>query len=395
MRLRKAPFTEFKRISTTLDDFSLLGTSPIFMINNIPMMDLELRNHDLISYMNPMCPQCLSRNVVKNGTCVRKLENGTVFRVQRYICQDCRYSFVARPPNYGYGKHYPDDMKEKGIRTRVKTSLRKTADIFHTIGRIIISHETVRKRIPEVPVTEMQASGYFVYDEQYVHINGTEKYRALLKDSITGSFVEDILDDLGEETIVNFMINALSRFIMPDNIDYIVITTDGYHYESILETVSERIHIRIKRQRCLFHIEKDLAHRIKDSRKEKELDMANRLIKFMFFQNRKNLMNLGRNSDSIAALIAGKNEKQIVEIMLEKITSLYGSDYIISNFLSFLKRNRKEVFLYLQDPMVEKTSDVAEQHFSIQSWLFKHRFKTKEGLLKTSFWYHHYLSTDN
>ena len=395
MRLRKAPFTEFKRISTTLDDFSPLGTSPIFMINNIPMMDLELRNHDLLRYMSPMCPQCLSRNVVRNGTCVRKLENGTVFRVQRYICQDCRYSFVARPPNYGYGKHYPDDMKEKGIRTRVKTSLRKTADIFHTIGRIIISHETVRKRIPEVPVTEMQASGYFVYDEQYVHINGTEKYRALLKDSITGSFVEDILDDLGEETIVNFMINALSRFIMPDNIDYIVITTDGYHYESILETVSERIHIRIKRQRCLFHIEKDLAHRIKDSRKEKELDMANRLIKFMFFQNRKNLMNLGRNSDSIAALIAGKNEKQIVEIMLEKITSLYGSDYIISNFLSFLKRNRKEVFLYLQDPMVEKTSDVAEQHFSIQSWLFKHRFKTKEGLLKTSFWYHHYLSTDN
>ena len=106
-------------------------------------------------------------------------------------------------------------------------------------------------------------------------------------------------------------------------------------------------------------------------------------------------MNLGRNSDSIAALIAGKNETDTVDIMLEKINSLYGYDSIISNFLSFLKRNRKEVFLYLQDPMVEKASDIAEQHFSIQSWLFKHRFKTKEGLLKTSFWYHHYLSTDN
>ena len=120
-------------------------------------------------------------------------------------------------------------MKEKGIRTRVKTSLRKKADIFHTIGRIIISPETVRKTIPLIPVTKMEASGYFVYDEQYVHINGIEKYRALLKDSITGSFVEDILDDLGEETIVNFIINALSRFIMRDNIDYIVLTTDGYY----------------------------------------------------------------------------------------------------------------------------------------------------------------------
>ena len=53
MRMRNPPFTEFKRNSTSLDDFSRLGTSPIFMINNIPMMDLELREYDLISYTNP------------------------------------------------------------------------------------------------------------------------------------------------------------------------------------------------------------------------------------------------------------------------------------------------------------------------------------------------------
>ena len=257
----------------------------------------------------------------------------------------------------------------------------------------MISPETVRKTIPLIPVTMMEASGYFVYDEQYVHNAGIERYRALLRDSITGNFVEDILDDLREDTIAAFLIDALSRFIIPDNLDYIVITTDGYHYESILEEVSEKIHIRIKRQRCLFHIEKDLAHRIKDSRKEKDLDMAKRMIKFMFFQTERNLRNLGKNSDPIARIITGKNEKEIVDIMLEKITSLYGDDSIISNFLSFLRRYRKEVFLYLEDHMVEKTSDKAEQHFSIQSWLFKHRFKTKEGLLRTSFWYHHYLST--
>ena len=44
----------------------------------------------------------------------------------------------------------------------------KKADIFRTIGRIIISHETVRKTIPLVPVLIMESSGYFVYDEQYV-----------------------------------------------------------------------------------------------------------------------------------------------------------------------------------------------------------------------------------
>ncbi|MEM3554567.1 MAG: hypothetical protein QXU79_01960 [Candidatus Micrarchaeaceae archaeon] len=158
MRLKKAPYTEFKMISTSLDDFSPLGSSPVFMINNIPMMDLELKDHDLISYMNPTCPQCLSRNVVKNGTCIRTMENGITFRIQRYICRDCRYSFVARPPNYGYGKHYPDDIRDKNIRTRVKTSLRKVANIFYTIGRVIISHETVRKYVPPLTVSTMESS---------------------------------------------------------------------------------------------------------------------------------------------------------------------------------------------------------------------------------------------
>ena len=35
-----------------------------------------------------------------------------------------------------------------------------------------------------------ESSGYFVYDEQYVHIDRKEKNRAVLKDSKTGNFVE-------------------------------------------------------------------------------------------------------------------------------------------------------------------------------------------------------------
>ena len=83
-------------------------------------------------------------------------------------------------------------------------------------------------------------------------------------------------------------------------------------------------------------------------------------------------------------LTEGRSEREIVEIMLDKIRSLYGGDRIISGFLSFVRKHRKEVFLYLENPEVEKTSDLAEQHFSIQSWLLKHRFMTKQGLLNTS-----------
>ena len=60
----------------------------------------------------------------------------------------------------------------------------------------------------------------------------------------------------------------------------------------------------------------------------------------------------------------------------------YGDDPIISKFLSFLHENRN----------VEKITGKAEQHFSVMSWLLKHRFKTKTGLLKMSYWHHHYLA---
>ena len=390
MRLRKAPYTEFRRVSTSLDDYASVDSSPVFLVNNIPMMDMELKEDDLISFMNPICPHCGSRNVVKNGTCIRTMENGTVFRVQRYICRDCRYSFVARPPNYGYGKHFPDDVREKSIRTRVKTSLRKASSLFRILGNIMISHETVRKYVPPPQNTVMESSGYFVYDEQYAHIDGIEKYRALLKDAKTGNFVEEILDDLREETLNGFFMRALSRFIMPKEI---FITTYGYHYESALEKVSAGLNVRIRRQRCLFHIEKDMARRIRDAHKEMDLDMPKHMIKYMFFQNGKNLRNLGKNSEPVRKLTEGRPEREIVEIMLDKIRSLYGGDRIISGFLSFVRKHRKEVFLYLENPEVEKTSDLAEQHFSIQSWLLKHRFKTKQGLLNTSYWYHRYLST--
>ena len=176
MRLRKAPYIDSNKVSTSLDNFFSIGSSPVIMLNNIPMMDIELKENDLISFMNPICPHCGSKNVVKNGTCIRKLHNGTVFRVQRYICNDCRYSFVARPPNYGYGKHLPDDVKEKSIRSRVKISLRKAANLFRILGNIMISHNTMRKYIPPIHYNLMESSGSFVYDDQCIHIDGEEKY---------------------------------------------------------------------------------------------------------------------------------------------------------------------------------------------------------------------------
>jgi hypothetical protein len=52
MQLRKAPYIEFNSVSTSLDNFFSIGFSPVIMPNNIPMMDMELKENDLISFMN-------------------------------------------------------------------------------------------------------------------------------------------------------------------------------------------------------------------------------------------------------------------------------------------------------------------------------------------------------
>ena len=85
-----------------------------------------------------------------------------------------------------------------------------------------------------------------------MNIDGSRKYWALLKDTKNGNFWEEILDDLMEDTLVNFFTNALSMFNTPHEI---FITTDSYHYESVLSRTSAIIGKGINRQRCLFHIE--------------------------------------------------------------------------------------------------------------------------------------------
>ncbi|MEM0136023.1 MAG: hypothetical protein QXU18_12495, partial [Thermoplasmatales archaeon] len=121
-------------------------------------------------------------------------------------------------------------------------------------------------------------------------------------------------------------------------------TTDGYHYESVLKEVSSCLNVRISRQRCLFHMEKDLAHRIRDARKESELDGAKNIIRYMFFHNETNLKKLGKSRDAILNLTRGNDEKEIVDLVMDKIRSPCGDDRLISDHLRFVKKHRNEVF---------------------------------------------------
>ncbi|GEM_PF-6592794 len=81
------------------------------------------------------------------------------------------------------------------MKSRVLSSLRKETRMCHIFLGFKTSHETVRSSVPSIPESvRMESSGYFSYDAHHVNVNGIKKYRFLLKDQITGSFHEDILD---------------------------------------------------------------------------------------------------------------------------------------------------------------------------------------------------------
>lgn len=383
---------KFKRLYTTLDDYNgdqRVGKTDIIRkrAKELKTSDLELSEGNVVSYTDPVCPACDSKNVIKNGKYIKILENGVRIYIQRYLCKDCGKTFETRLPGYEYKKHISEETKEKGIKTRVKTSLRKAAEFLRIIGEKIVSHEFLRRIIPKRKGPKGITSNYFVYDEQYVEINGVRKYRALMKDVYTEDFYEEILGDLTEQSIISFMINALDRFQVEKGAK-ITITTDGWHYKDILKEVARIKSIRIRRSRCLVHILRDLSIKIEKSNEKNKLKNAMDLVTVLFFPLDKNIENLEMNKEYVKNSISGKNEIEIVETMRALIERLYGEYKIIKDFLEFLDENEREVFLYLKDPAVPKTTNVAESHFSLQSWLFKHRFKTTEGLLDTSYWYH-------
>ena len=48
-------------------------------------------------------------------------------------------------------------------------------------------------------------------------------------------------------------------------------------------------------------------------------------------------------------LTEGKSEPEIVDLIFYKLNSLYGDDAIIGSFLTFVRKHRREVFLYLKE----------------------------------------------
>ena len=98
-----------------------------------------------------------------------------------------------------------------------------------------------------------RCSGYYVFDVEWIKINGEWKYRHTLLDSISNCIVADAIYDTEDETTVEKFLRESTA-----NKNKIAITTDlDKKYTSIIPKLG------FKHQLCIFHTKKSLNKQLK------------------------------------------------------------------------------------------------------------------------------------
>ncbi len=151
--------------------------------------NLNLLEDNHFEYINPVCPKCSSKNVIKQEyrdryPIMAEFRQQRIYQ-RRYKCKLCGRKFttsldsVIKPRH-----HYVDKCKDLSkylIQTGVR-SVRKIAEDFYTFFGFLPSHQTIQKWIQtgvknRIHNKKFDYSGYYVYDEQYIKVKGDRHYR--------------------------------------------------------------------------------------------------------------------------------------------------------------------------------------------------------------------------
>ena len=318
------------------------------------------------------CPHCNSRHVVKYGFTDRILifkEIGrTHVKVQRYVCKRCGKTFQTDLRSLvDKNSNFTNELKNESehLISDYLGSLKNVCKSFQKFFGISISHQTIENWLfVDENILEFdlgRCSGYYVFDVEWVKINGKWKYRHTLLDSVSNCIVADAIYDFEDETTVT---KFLSQSTMNKN--KIAITTDlDKKYAPIIYKLG------FKHQLCIFHTKKSLNKQLKDYAKryklsDEELEECKNQLQMI-----KNLFDLDDYDEaekSLQSLIYRKNEfhEVIYEIIRKSIVPRY-----------------KSFIYHLKDKRIERTSNKIENAF--QKTMPKSRkrtFKTIRGLLK-------------
>ncbi|AMK16373.1 hypothetical protein [Methanobrevibacter olleyae] len=241
------------------------------------------------------CPFCGTRHVVKYGFTDRILvfkEIGrTCVKIQRYICKRCDKTFQTDltslvDKNSNFTKELKNESEH--LISNYLGSLNNVCKSFKKFFGISISHQTIENWLfVDENILEFdlgRCSGYYIFDVEWIKVNGKWKYRHTLLDSVSNCIVADAVYDFEDETTVMKFLNESTM-----NKNKVAITTDlDKKYGSVISKLGF-----FKHQLCILHAKKSLNKKLKDygekyklSKEEyKECEDQLKMIKDLFDLN--------------------------------------------------------------------------------------------------------------
>jgi transposase-like protein len=333
-------------------------------------LNLLADNH--FEYINPVCEFCGSHDVVKQEYRIRNPILGDYgsqkIYLRRYLCKICGKKFTTSldaviKPNHRYANVFKDKI-ESFIETGYR-SLRKTVEDFQTFLGVSPSHQTIknwltidaRNRITNIsPVY----SGYYCYDEQYIKINGTRKYRLTLYDTLLNIPVaEEIVSKRTTETIKRFIEKSTRKQPL------IAITTDHFRrYKRIMDKLG------VKHQLCIFHLFQMIGRAVYKILKSKKASKRDKISLCLYFTEIKEIF---RTYDEETAI--NRLEKLLKKFSdIPRILQRYITKKIIPDFTRLTH--------YMRDPLISRTSNPVENYYrQTEPEQIKTKYKTNKGIL--------------
>ena len=240
-------------ILTTLNSYSAISIlNPILtQFSN----DYVIEYGTFYSKIPPNCPRCgLKMN--HNGSNTLSKKNVARLKVGKYQCPKCKMNIQeSREFFENLYTFLQDAIAPMVLKMRWnKMSYRGIEEVLEhifPIGKDTI-YELVRETIESTQLPEQEKKEYQIigYDEQYVRINGQQKYRILIYDFEAGfPIIDTIVESKTSENIKAVFLQTSLNFLIPT----IVVTDLDNSYPRILD---ELFGENLIHQPCLFHLQK-------------------------------------------------------------------------------------------------------------------------------------------
>ena len=305
-----------------------------------------------IEMFKPVCPECFSKFVIKNGVKERTLyfyDKGLIkTEIQAYKCKKCGKKFNTDISKIvEENSNFTHDFKSKCLELvgLFFGSVRNVAYKVKKDTGVDISQQTIENWILEYKNDNKEVnnlySGYYIFDVEWVKIKCVWNYRFTLFDSKQNIIVADEI--YSKENSKN-----IRKFLWENtrNKNKIAITSDlDEKYKPIIEELG------FKHQWCLFHTLKNF----------------NKIIKKHIQENKLNIEEINKIRKEKLELFAlfnnesFKNARNEFNKILDKINDY--SKVIQSIITGSLMPYFKTFFAFLEDENIERTSNKLENIF--------------------------------